>query len=204
MSGVDTTALDGVKKWAKEFDWVPWCIVVILVTFFIIRDYEYIDGLNRLGNYAEAWSNATTRFSDSVMNEITLNSIQPVLHPLATEVDASASDSTIAIQFSSGAAVKLETMGGNTLSMMPTIFPGQKLIVQQHPIDIKQGDIIEFNNCYLGQYPYLVHRVVGVIQINGTSYYQTKGDHNRYLDPCNTTDANITGRVVGTIYSGSR
>lgn len=79
-------------------------------------------------------------------------------------------------------------------SMEPTI-QIQDAVITKETDDIKEGDIIAFNNSN----SIVVHRVVGVDTQNDKTIYTTKGDNNNAIDEDNIGISNIEGRVVMTV-----
>jgi signal peptidase I len=72
----------------------------------------------------------------------------------------------------------------NGYSMVPTIFPGQRvLIIPYSPRDIKINDIIAYKldfNSWI-----TVHRVISIFTFNEKQIFKTKGDHIIHVDDYN-------------------
>ena len=63
--------------------------------------------------------------------------------------------------------------------------------------DVELGDIVVYwNDEYKKN---IIHRVIGVTDINGDVAFVTKGDANKFEDPWFVTDDNIVGKVVYTM-----
>ena len=79
-------------------------------------------------------------------------------------------------------------------SMMPAIYQGDALIVRPADADaIQVGDIITFQN--YGKQNLTTHRVVGIREISGLLWYQTKGDNNSVADQDLTPYGAVYGKV---------
>lgn len=60
--------------------------------------------------------------------------------------------------------------------------------------DVKVGDIVVYNAKWFNQ-P-VIHRVINIQEINGTTMYVIKGDHNNRSDPYYVSGDQITARVI--------
>jgi len=78
-------------------------------------------------------------------------------------------------------------------SMVPTLNVGDIIFIKGMPAEkIEAGTIIVFHSPR--EYDTLVvHRVVQKTNNNGTIYFRTKGDFNRYTDDWTVPDKNIVG-----------
>lgn len=78
-------------------------------------------------------------------------------------------------------------------SMVPTLNVGDMIFIRGMPAEkIEVGTIIVFHSP--SEYDTLVvHRVVQKSNNNGTIYFRTKGDFNRYTDLWTVPDKNIVG-----------
>ena len=63
-----------------------------------------------------------------------------------------------------------------------------------NPEDVQVGDIVVYNAAWHKE-P-VIHRVIKIGQINGTTVYEIKGDNNNAPDPYYVTPSQITSRVV--------
>ncbi|TFG10338.1 signal peptidase I [Candidatus Thorarchaeota archaeon] len=80
-------------------------------------------------------------------------------------------------------------------SMVPAINVGDLLVLQGRTEEgIQVGDIIVYQDDW-NPNP-IVHRVVEIEEIEGVSYYYTRGDANDQRDPGNRTIDEIVGEVV--------
>lgn len=78
-------------------------------------------------------------------------------------------------------------------SMENTINKNDVIVVKDVPkTEIKSDDIIAFNN---GE-EVITHRVIDIENIDGKTFYTTKGDNNRYPDKNKITYEQIEGKYV--------
>lgn len=85
-------------------------------------------------------------------------------------------------------------------SMVPTLNVGDIVIVKGvDPTTITVGTVIIFRSP--GGSIDIIHRVIGVVKVGGTLYFQTKGDHNAGPDPWSpgVPETNVKGVLVGRI-----
>jgi signal peptidase len=81
-------------------------------------------------------------------------------------------------------------------SMVPVLNVGDIIIVRGvDPKTVTVGTIIIFHSPYEYDMP-IVHRVVAVLNDNGSIYFQTKGDHNDIQDGWKVPAANLMGVYV--------
>ncbi len=75
-------------------------------------------------------------------------------------------------------------------SMNPIYYRGDAIIYEKDT-DIKKGDILvfEYNNSII------THRVINIIEEDGTKYFQTKGDNNDNPDLNLTPAEDVLGKV---------
>ena len=75
-------------------------------------------------------------------------------------------------------------------SMNPIYYRGDAIIYEKDT-DIKKGDILvfEYNNSII------THRVINIIEEDGTKYFQTKGDNNDNPDLNLTSAEDVLGKV---------
>lgn len=62
------------------------------------------------------------------------------------------------------------------------------------PSDVKVGDIVVYDAHWVNE-P-VIHRVINITEINGTTYYMIKGDNNDSPDPYYVEADQITDRVI--------
>ena len=88
-------------------------------------------------------------------------------------------------------------------SMEPTFYRGDIVVLQQanmlgisefDPTTVKEGDIVVYDAVWYDN-P-VIHRIIDIRDINGTTMYMIKGDHNNGPDPYWVKADQITGRVV--------
>ena len=80
-------------------------------------------------------------------------------------------------------------------SMEPTIGVGDAAIIRSIAAEVPQvGDVITYGS--LGGQGITTHRVMAVLEIDGTTYFQTKGDFNRTPDPNLTPSEAVHGKVA--------
>ena len=80
-------------------------------------------------------------------------------------------------------------------SMQPMIGVGDAAIIRSIAPELVQvGDVITYGSP--GGQGMTTHRVMAVLEIDGTTYLQTKGDFNRTPDPNLTPSEAIHGRVA--------
>ena len=87
--------------------------------------------------------------------------------------------------------------------MEPVFYRGDIVVVEKadmfgisefNPNDVKVGDIVVYDATWYNS-P-VVHRIINITNINGTTYYEIKGDHNTAPDPYLATADQIKERVV--------
>lgn len=83
-------------------------------------------------------------------------------------------------------------------SMAPSILAGDAIIMRSaSPGSVQAGDVITFSN---GEGQGLItHRVMAIKEIQGTTYYQTKGDLNDSPDPDLTPAEAVYGKAALTL-----
>lgn len=88
-------------------------------------------------------------------------------------------------------------------SMEPAFYRGDIVLVQKADFlgihefdvnDIKKGDVVVYDAKWFNQ-P-VIHRVIDVGTINGTTMYLIKGDNNKAPDPYYVTKNQIQSKVV--------
>ena len=88
-------------------------------------------------------------------------------------------------------------------SMEPAFYRGDIVAVEKadflgihefDPKDVKVGDIVVYDAKWFNQ-P-VIHRVIDIKDINGTTMYVIKGDHNNRTDPYYVTSDQIKQRVL--------
>ncbi len=62
------------------------------------------------------------------------------------------------------------------------------------PDDVKVGDIVVYDAKWVNE-P-VIHRVINITEINGTTYYVIKGDNNDSPDPYYVRASQITDKVI--------
>lgn len=106
--------------------------------------------------------------------------------------------SVIAAAFFTG-ILPLTPVSIATGSMQPEYSIGDMVIVRKGAENIEIGDVIQFN-CDSHT---VVHRVVDIVDENGTEAYITRGDANNANDSGEVTSDEIIGKVVARIpYAG--
>ncbi len=89
----------------------------------------------------------------------------------------------------------LKTMVVTSGSMAPAIHAGDAALVKTTQAElIGEGDVITYRSP--GGQGMTTHRVMAVTEIDGTTYFQTKGDFNRTPDPNLTPSEAVYGKVV--------
>ena len=84
-------------------------------------------------------------------------------------------------------------------SMEPAIMTGSIVVIQpQHAYAI--GDVITFGKDTTKDVP-TSHRIIGVREENGVTYFSTKGDANKTPEPDETPQSKIIGKVLFSIPS---
>ena len=90
-----------------------------------------------------------------------------------------------------------------SVSMEPVFYRGDIVVVEKtdcfginefNPNDVKVGDIVVYDATWYNS-P-VVHRVINITNINGTTYYEIKGDNNKLPDPYLATSSQIKERVL--------
>ena len=88
-------------------------------------------------------------------------------------------------------------------SMEPAFYRGDIVLVQKadflglhefNPKDVKVGDVVVYDAAWYNQ-P-VIHRVINITNINGTTMYVIKGDNNGSPDPYYVTSDQIKEKVV--------
>ncbi len=88
-------------------------------------------------------------------------------------------------------------------SMEPTFYRGDIVILEKadffgihefDPNNIEVGDVVVYDASWYDQ-P-VIHRVINITDINGTTMYVIKGDHNKSPDPYYVKADQIQQRVV--------
>lgn len=88
-------------------------------------------------------------------------------------------------------------------SMEPTFYRGDIVILEKadffgihefNPEDLKVGDVVVYNAKWYDQ-P-VIHRIINITDINGTTMYVIKGDNNDRPDPYYVTPDQIQERVL--------
>ncbi len=88
-------------------------------------------------------------------------------------------------------------------SMEPVMYRGDIVVLQQANLlgfhefetsDIQVGDIVVYDAAW-HEGP-VIHRVIEIGEINGTTVYKIKGDNNNAPDPYYVTEGQIISRVV--------
>ena len=79
-------------------------------------------------------------------------------------------------------------------SMEPTFYRGDIGISEFDPTTVKEGDIVVYDAVWYDN-P-VIHRIIDIKDINGTTMYMIKGDNNGSPDPYWVKAEQITGRVV--------
>lgn len=88
----------------------------------------------------------------------------------------------------------------DTNSMIPTIDSGATVLTEmpKNEEDVRLGDIIFFKP--EGRELNIVHRVIEISSDERGTYYTTKGDNVKVVDPYKTRFSEISGVVIGIIY----
>ena len=88
-------------------------------------------------------------------------------------------------------------------SMEPVMYRGDIVVLEQadilgfhefSPDDIKVGDIVVYNAAW-HEGP-VIHRVINIAEINGSTVFEIKGDNNDVSDPYWVTKSQIKSRVL--------
>ncbi|WP_298522124.1 signal peptidase I [uncultured Methanobrevibacter sp.] len=88
-------------------------------------------------------------------------------------------------------------------SMEPAFYRGDIVLVEKadflgihefDPKDVKVGDVVVYDAAWFDQ-P-VIHRVINIVSINGTTMYEIKGDNNKSPDPYYVKAEQIQERVV--------
>ena len=88
-------------------------------------------------------------------------------------------------------------------SMEPVFYRGDIVAVQKadflgihefNPDDVQVGDIVVYDAQWFDQ-P-VIHRIINITEINGTTMYVIKGDNNDQADPYYVTSDQIQERVL--------
>ncbi len=88
-------------------------------------------------------------------------------------------------------------------SMEPAFYRGDIVLVEKadflgihefNPNDVKVGDVVVYDAAWYDQ-P-VIHRVINIVDINGTTMYVIKGDNNDSPDPYYVKASQIKERVV--------
>lgn len=96
------------------------------------------------------------------------------------------------------AVLGLKTMVVTSGSMEPAIRAGDATIIRTTPVDsLRVGDVITYGS--VGGEGMTTHRIIAISEIDGTTFFQTKGDFNNTPDPNLTPTGAVYGRVVVTL-----
>ncbi|WP_407454251.1 signal peptidase I [Methanobrevibacter sp.] len=88
-------------------------------------------------------------------------------------------------------------------SMEPAFYRGDIVMVQKadflgihefDPNDVQVGDVVVYDAKWFDQ-P-VIHRIIDIDDINGTTMYKIKGDNNNAPDPYYVTSSQIKEKVV--------
>lgn len=88
-------------------------------------------------------------------------------------------------------------------SMEPAFYRGDIVLVEKadflgihefNPKDVKIGDVVVYDAAWYNQ-P-VIHRVINIVDINGTTMYVIKGDNNNAPDPYYVNADQIKEKVV--------
>ncbi|MBE6508419.1 MAG: signal peptidase I [Methanobrevibacter sp.] len=88
-------------------------------------------------------------------------------------------------------------------SMEPAFYRGDIVLVEKasflginefNPNDVQVGDVVVYDAKWFDQ-P-VIHRIINITEINGTTMYLIKGDNNNAPDPYYVTSDQIKERVV--------
>lgn len=88
-------------------------------------------------------------------------------------------------------------------SMEPAFYRGDIVLVQKanflgidefNPADVQVGDVVVYDAAWYDQ-P-VIHRIINITDINGTTMYVIKGDNNDRADPYYVTADQIQEKVV--------
>lgn len=88
-------------------------------------------------------------------------------------------------------------------SMEPVFYRGDIVAIEKanllgiqefNPKDVKVGDIVVYDAKWFNQ-P-VIHRIINITEINGTTMYVIKGDNNNRSDPYYVTSDQIQARVL--------
>ena len=88
-------------------------------------------------------------------------------------------------------------------SMEPAFYRGDIVVVEKagflginefNPEDVQVGDVVVYDAKWFDQ-P-VIHRIIDIEDINGTTMYKIKGDNNNAPDPYYVTSSQIKEKVV--------
>ena len=88
-------------------------------------------------------------------------------------------------------------------SMEPVFYRGDIVVIEKadflglhefNSSDVKVGDIVVYDAAWFNQ-P-VIHRIIDIKDINGTTMYVIKGDNNNRTDPYYVTSNQIESRVL--------
>lgn len=88
-------------------------------------------------------------------------------------------------------------------SMEPVMYRGDIVVLEQanilgfhefSPNDVEVGDIVVYNAAW-HEGP-VIHRVINIAEINGSTVFEIKGDNNDVSDPYWVTKSQIKSRVL--------
>ena len=88
-------------------------------------------------------------------------------------------------------------------SMEPAFYRGDIVVVEKadflgvhefNPKDVQVGDVVVYDAQWFDQ-P-VIHRVIDIKDVNGTTMYKIKGDNNNSPDPYYVTPSQIKEKVV--------
>ncbi|WP_407382047.1 signal peptidase I [Methanobrevibacter sp.] len=88
-------------------------------------------------------------------------------------------------------------------SMEPVFYRGDIVAIEKadffgihefNASEVEVGDIVVYNAAWFEQ-P-VIHRIINIVEINGTTMYVIKGDNNNRTDPYYVTSDQIESRVL--------
>ncbi|ASJ01386.1 signal peptidase I [Thermococcus gorgonarius] len=86
-------------------------------------------------------------------------------------------------------------------SMIPYFNPGDIVLLEKtDPAQVEVGDVVAFHPPNSkDETTFVTHRVVDIVEENGTRYFKTKGDNNGDEDPFLVPQENVYGKAVFSI-----
>ena len=87
--------------------------------------------------------------------------------------------------------------------MEPAFYRGDLVLVEKadffgihefNPEDVKIGDVVVYNAAWSD--PPVIHRIINIVDVNGTTMYVIKGDNNDSPDPYYVKASQIKEKVV--------